>query len=488
MLVFRYSRFLLLLILDLLAIDVTAQDDFYRQFDAFSKSIVNEFDDFRDRANREYAGFLLTSWKQFESFPAVERPQEKEVPPVIFEGGRDIKNKPSPQPIKSVIDCPSDEPAPQPVSPVRSPQGETASFVFRYYGEDLSIRIPIGEKFSLASLVEEDISKGWETLSGGRYESTLSDCLAIRSEKGLCDWAYLTLLETFSNAWLGKGNSATMLASFLFLQSGYRMRLGVADEHLYLLFGTEYIVYGQPYFDNSECRYYALGENTIPQRMMIADIPFPGEESLSFIIVQEQSIGAGDEKLKAFHSKRYSLNSVCSVDKERIRFYGKYPSVQYGDDFMTRWAVCANAPMAEGVKGSMYSELKRIVDGKRGAEAVDILLDFVQTAFEYKRDDEIWGGDRAFFAEETLYYPYCDCEDRAILFSRLVRDLLGLDVVLVYYPGHLATAVKFPDGAHGDFISLPDGEFTVCDPTYIGAGIGATMPGMDNEDATVLLL
>ena len=117
-----------------------------------------------------------------------------------------------------------------------------------------------------------------------------------------------------------------------------------------------------------------------------------------------------------------------------------------------------------------------------------MLLNYVQTGFEYEYDDKVWGHDRAFFAEETLYYPYCDCEDRAILYSRLVRDLLGLDVVLVYYPGHMCTAVNFPDGAHGDYVVLDGKPFTISDPTYIGAPIGATMPGMDNKRAKVILL
>lgn len=43
----------------------------------------------------------------------------------------------------------------------------------------------------------------------------------------------------------------------------------------------------------------------------------------------------------------------------------------------------------------------------------------------------------------NYYYPYSDCEDRSILFARLVKDLLGLDVVLLYYPAHIATAVCF---------------------------------------------
>lgn len=112
----------------------------------------------------------------------------------------------------------------------------------------------------------------------------------------------------------------------------------------------------------------------------------------------------------------------------------------------------------------------------------------MQTAFVYEYDDKVWGGDRAFFPEETLYYPYCDCEDRSILFTRLVRDLLGLKCILVYYPGHLAAAVCFTDSVSGDYIMLDGDRFTICDPTYIGAPVGLTMPDMDNQRAKVILL
>ena len=148
----------------------------------------------------------------------------------------------------------------------------------------------------------------------------------------------------------------------------------------------------------------------------------------------------------------------------------------------------ANTPLDSDVKKQLYPALYSQLEGKTYPEAADILLDFVQSAFVYEYDDKVWGGDRAFFAEESLYYPYCDCEDRSILFSRLVRDLLGLKVILVYYPGHLATAVRFDDYVKGDYINLNGERYLVCDPTYIGAPIGATMPDMDNATATVILL
>ena len=90
----------------------------------------------------------------------------------------------------------------------------------------------------------------------------------------------------------------------------------------------------------------------------------------------------------------------------------------------------------------MYPKLTQQIKGKSQKDAANILIDFVQTAFEYQTDDVQFGYERPLFADETFFYPYSDCEDRSILFAHLVKDLLGLDVVLLYYPGHLATAVK----------------------------------------------
>lgn len=83
----------------------------------------------------------------------------------------------------------------------------------------------------------------------------------------------------------------------------------------------------------------------------------------------------------------------------------------------------ANTPLVESTKNYLYPTLSQFISGCSELEAVNKLLNWVPTGLEYELDDKIWGYDRAFFAEETLYYPYADCEDRSILFSRFVRDL-----------------------------------------------------------------
>ena len=136
----------------------------------------------------------------------------------------------------------------------------------------------------------------------------------------------------------------------------------------------------------------------------------------------------------------------------------------------------------------LYPQLRELIAGKSQWEAGNLLLNWVQTAFVYEYDDKVWGEDRAFFPDETLYYPYCDCEDRSILFSRLVRDLMGLEVILLYYPGHLATAVCFTEDVAGDYLLVNGKRYVVCDPTFINANVGRTMTDMDNATAHVILL
>ena len=120
-------------------------------------------------------------------------------------------------------------------------------------------------------------------------------------------------------------------------------------------------------------------------------------------------------------------------------------------------------------------------------EAANMLIDFVQTAFAYQTDGEQFGYEKPFFVDELFYYPYCDCEDRSILYSRLVRSLLNLDVVLLDYPNHIATAVCFTEQVEGDYILVNGKKYVICDPTYIGASIGMAMPQFKSVAAKVLM-
>lgn len=303
----------------------------------------------------------------------------------------------------------------------------------------------------------------------------------------MCDWAYLNLLSSFSKAIYGTTNEATMLTSYIFSQSGYKMRIGRNRQHLYLLYASEHGIYEIPYFNIDDLNFYPFECNET--QLEICDASFPQEKPLSLFIPQNPKFEYKASDLRTLTSKRYpNVQVQIQVNENLIDFYNTYPASEVNGNFMTKWAMYANTPLDEHVKEKLYPALMDKINGLSQLDAVNKLLNWVQTAFVYEYDDKVWGHDRAFFSEETLYYPYCDCEDRAILFTRLVRDLLGLQTILVYYPGHLACAVCFTDKVAGDYILLDGKRFVITDPTYIGAPVGNTMPDMDNTQASVILL
>jgi hypothetical protein len=142
--------------------------------------------------------------------------------------------------------------------------------------------------------------------------------------------------------------------------------------------------------------------------------------------------------------------------------------------------------LSQNVKDQLYPSLKKTIAGLSEKEAANILLNLIQTGFEYKTDGDQFGREKTFFGDEPFFYPYCDCEDRSILYAILVKDLMNLDVVLLDYPSHIATAVCFNENITGDYFDINGKKYVICDPTYIGAPIGKSMPDMLNLEANIL--
>lgn len=464
-------------------------DKFRKAYEDFQKQAKTNYEDFRSKANRQYAEFVKDVWKQYKVMPAIPKPKDEDKPPVVIKDEERHKPKiDKPLPIKNTVTPPTPEPQPVPVAPIREQPNPVEKHVtFVVYGTEMKVRFNDDQRFTLADCSERTIADAWQLLSEKGYNNTIRDCLELRINRHLSDWAYLNMLDKMAEACLGKGNAATLLMAFVYCQSGYQMRLAETGGKLLMLFGTKHSICGKNYFEIDGINMYPFHGDA--DKIRVCSASFPQEKPLSLLITKEQIFAVDKSAERALTSKRYTDMQVkVCVNKNLIAFYNDYPTSILDFNFMTRWAMYANTPLEKTVKNSLYPALKEKVKGKSQLEAIERLLNWVQTAFVYEKDDKVWGGDRAFFAEESLFYPYCDCEDRSILLSRLVRDLLGLKTILVYYPGHLAMAVCFTENVKGDYIMLKGQKYVICDPTYINASVGETMPNMDNSKATVILL
>jgi len=166
---------------------------------------------------------------------------------------------------------------------------------------------------------------------------------------------------------------------------------------------------------------------------------------------------------KEFGNK-YSID--YDYNQNLIDFMATYPQADYDTFF--------NAPMDARSYASVANGLKKYVDGKKASDAMNFVLHFVQKSFKYERDYQQFGREKVMFAQETLYYKKSDCEDRAVLYSYLVKELFGVGVVGVKYKDHMATALYIP--MQGDSVKDGSRKFVIADPTYINASIGQSMP------------
>jgi hypothetical protein len=360
---------------------------------------------------------------------------------------------------------------------------------FSFFGTTDKVRLDASKLPTLDGVNESAASSMLDVLSSADFDNLLADCLRIREDRKLSDWAYLQMLKAISAAaYPDRPNEAQLLIAYLYMQSGYKMRLASDGSNFYMLFASRHLLFDKSSFRVDGDSYYGLSD--LPRHLYICQAAFPQEKPLSLLITTEQQFTDDKSDVRSIVSKRYpNMKLEVSVNKNLINFYSSYPTSAIDNNIMTRWAMYANTPMDEDVTSTLYPVLRELLKDKSELEATNMLLNTIQTGLKYEYDDVVWGHDRAFFAEETLFYPFCDCEDRSILLTRLVRDLLGLDCLLVYYPGHLAAAIEFSDaGTAGDYISLDGHKYIISDPTYINAPIGRTMPGMDNASATVIRL
>ena len=157
---------------------------------------------------------------------------------------------------------------------------------------------------------------------------------------------------------------------------------------------------------------------------------------------------------------------------------------------MTVFPIYFENPLAIETQQVLQDNFNELRDEYTPTQFIQMLLRFVQLGFDYKTDDEQFGYEKYFYPEEVLGYPYCDCEDRSALFAWLVQKYTNADVIGLQYEGHVATAVCFGEGASvkGDGFMYGGKKYYVCDPTYINASIGMTMPQYKNKTPKVIKL
>lgn len=446
--------------------------------DSFEKTTQSHFEKMRSNFNAEYAEALNGIWKEYTvSTPTVPplRPEPKKQPvapaptldppsPIFV-----IPDKIVPPPLKI-------QPVPLqiPKEPVVTLPESEPKVTFDFFGAPCQIGKydfqPIAYDAKAMRLGDQyqqmESSKGSQAL--------VDDCIRLREALSLCDMGYLWLCEDIANTiYPGDHDSQAFLTSYILNQSGYDVKLGLTTEGLTLLMNTDLPISGYYSLTIDGKRYYIRDPKFNLHTIRTYDGMYAAGESIPIRMVPDRmpTLDPKREQTVNYSSKLWSIEPEfqVTVSRPEMEFFKGYPWMS--------WEHYFRAPVSENFRSQVIDTMRNRVKGLSTFDGVRKLLSFVQFGFNYMTDAEQYQHEKVNFPEENFYYPANDCEDRAILFATLIREIYGLDVVLLHYEKHLSTAVDFGDPTiQGDAMNIDGHHYVMCDPTFIGARIGMSMP------------
>jgi len=480
-----------------------------QSFEEWKKQQEADFQNFKSKQDKEFNGMLKQAWEFVNAKPAEKmisgpkiveqpvatptktKPAEKTiikvdsvVAPIVEE--QKPKAAPPKPLVKVVVEAP---PPPAPGEPKKEVPAKPIikPLEFTFFGVNISLHTdPDWKSIRLESYNPDGISKFFQKLSNSNYETMLNELYKQRKKYVLNDWAFGRLVQTsVQKAVEANEHEVRMFTWFFLLKSGYNIKLGYNDEQIHLLAPTQQRLFGVSYYTLEDKKRYYLVDFINPIKENVSLYTYAGsypkavaEFDLRFS-TRPELMAANTKRLLKFAYQDEKWDVPISYNNSLVELYDNYPQ--------TDLTVYFQAALSDAAIGSLIKEMKAIVKGKDEYTQVNMILRFVQTAFEYKTDNDQFGKEKYFFGEETLHFPFSDCEDRSILFATLVKSIVGLDVVGIKYPGHLATAVAFKsEGINGDQLKVGNKVFTICDPTYKNADIGMSMPKFKSQSITVV--
>lgn len=516
---------IILLLMLMLGVYLLPAQTWKEKLEAMERRVENKIENQQKTVDLKFANQMRRVWKDATlSNPIDPPPVPKPVNPQIYDPVMTPKGQASeliiiPAPTPAPVDIPTPrerelpdrevpidelpelapEPAPraevEPVEDLRLPENTFvedkiealgATMNAQFYGAPLYLRYDRNMAFQpLVYLNENQIADAWEQMENTNFELFLYQLQRYADRYQLNDWGYVQLVNTAAHKVHPRNaNSRTLFNWFCLSQSGYIATVCYTSNNLYLMMPSQHTMYGRTYLKGKEGdKYYVFamdGGKPNLTKVRVFNNTFPkASRKLNFELdeVPRLSHNVSTKELKLdYNGKRYYI--PVSVNENILEFYENYPFMDL--------SVYMKAPLSSDARAAIIPALQKITKDMSEQEAANFLLAFVQNSFEYKTDREQFGTERYLFAEETLFFPFSDCEDRSVLFAYLTREILGLEVVGLIFPGHAATAVRFHGRVDGDYITYKGQKYIICDPTYINADIGMLLPQYKSKSVQVV--
>ena len=500
----KNTKLLLTFIFCMMCFSSFSQDDEYmnykkryeQNYKDYKDKTISEYRSFQDSVNKEFASHISKTWKEYSVFVGEEpekEPKPKNIP--VAEPNSAPENKVEIE-VEEIVEKPVEIIEEEVLEEITEDVFEedvtteasydnTSRFSIDLFNPKIALTdVNVFSEIKLSGTDEKSVSALWGKFADNAYAQTAYQIKNIALNKNINDYGtYLLITKTAQTLFPNKPNEQVVYTVYMLNQLGFKAKIARTGDNLIALISIRQLVYKRSYLNYEKDSFYVFTSN--PEEIKNCSSIYTYDNlmkncSKSIDLNFYKPLLLGD-KVKYVTVKTDDASEInVKINLEDINFFNNYPH--------TEMQVYANAEMNDEINNALLGTLSKQIDGKSDLDAVNYLLDFIYASCEYKTDGEQFGYEKPMFCEETLYYPYSDCEDNSILFSYLVRKLLGFDVVLLDYPGHIATAVKIPGEVNGSYLQLEDGKYIVCDPTYYGASAGMSMPQYQNEKLSVIEL
>ena len=432
-------------------------------FADFKRVQTESFTQFKDKRDDEFKKYLKEQWQEYRKYvevPLYTKPKPKTIVPA-----KPQKPKVA-GPLVNIKLLDNLEPKREIITPVIV---KNKSSEISYFGS--SIGFSIDEELKNAKYYphsQKGVANFFTTLASSDYETILAEIKQVAQNLQLNDWGKYLLIKELSRKFYENEDEQKLFTWFILNKLSYNVKVALANQHILLLINSKQTIYATPRYKFKGHYFYVLDETQRHKKIYTYPQDYPDADKSFDFRLSRLPLFQEDKEGKSLYFKEYGkeYSAEFQYNKNLINFFATYPQVSYEVYFST--------PMEYQTYRDIAQDLKEYIDGKKASVAIDFLLKFVQKAFIYEVDQEQFSKEKVMFAEETLVYNKSDCEDRAVLFAYLVKNLLGISVVGVKYPDHMATALYIP--MQGDSVRVGKRRYVIADPTYINATVGESMP------------
>ena len=439
-------------------------------FQDFKRTQAKSFATYKDKRDAAFNNYLKEQFQEYSAHigvPLYETPKPKSITPAILKKiksvGPAINIK-----LKPMLSLDDNETKKSEI-PVVALIKEDVNFNF--FGTSLGFSVDDSVKRAkFYPHNQEGIANFFNAAATSEYENIVLSISNIQNSMRLNDWGVYLLVMKFSQELLSNPNDANLMSWFIFNKLGYDVKVGLAAREVTLMHYSKKTIYSTPSYSFSGKKFYLFShyDRGSVGRLYSYEQSYPGATKAFDLSLKELPKFNSSIKNKSLSFKQDGevFTTTYHYNQNLIDFMATYPQADYETFF--------NAPIDEISYRTIARDIKKHIDGKKASVAVNFVLNFVQNAFVYERDNQQFSREKVMFAQETLYFDKSDCEDRAILFSYLVKELFGYSVVGVKYRDHMATALYIP--LEGDSVKVGRKKYVIADPTYINSNIGQSMP------------